>query len=349
MIIPHSRPMIDADDIEAVKEVLASGHIAQGERVREFETKFAGFVGTKYATAVSSGTSAIHLALKSLGVGRGDEVIMPSYVCSSPYMAALHAGALPRIVDISDSDFNIDVRATRRSITSNSKAIIVPHMFGCPADVDELLEFGVPLIEDCAHSIGAEYKGKKVGTLARVSVFSFYATKIMTTGEGGMILTNEPEIHDKLREMREYDGRSLDITRYNYKMTDMEAALGTSQLRKLPNFITRRRHLASLYSERLSQSKVVLPTTSSYKKPVYYRYIILADQMEALRTSLRNMGVMCERPVSVPLHTSFPPIECPKSNYVYQRALSIPLFPALTDDEANYVIESLTLSLKKFE
>jgi len=282
-------------------------------------------------------------------VSKNDEVIMPSYVCSSPYMATLHAGAMPRIVDINTSDFNIDVEATRKRITSNTKAIIVPHMFGFPAEIEELLDLGIPLIEDCAHSVGAEYKGKKVGTMARISIFSFYATKIMTTGEGGMILTNEPEIHEKLMGVREYDGRSLNVTRYNCKMTDMEAALGSSQLNKLPSFIIRRRRIASLYSERFSHYKVITPRTSSYKKPVFYRYIILTDKMEQIRTSARNLGVMCERPVSVPLHASFASIQCPNSDFVYRRALSIPLYPSLTDEEAIYVMESLESSIKKFE
>jgi len=177
MIIPHSRPMIDAEDTKIVSDVLASGMIAQGKSVMKFEAKIAEYVGVKYAVAVSSGTSAIHVALTSIGVGKGDEVIMPSYVCSSPYMATLHAGAIPKIVDIDRSDYNISIHATRKNITNKTGAVIVPHMFGTPADLDDFLELGVPIIEDCAQALGAEYRGKKVGSLGLASIFSFYATK----------------------------------------------------------------------------------------------------------------------------------------------------------------------------
>jgi perosamine synthetase len=347
MIVPHSRPLIDAEDIRAVSDVLASGMIAQGEKVREFEAKIAEFVGVKYAAAVSSGTTAIHVALASLGVKKGDEVIMPSYVCSSPFMAVLHAGASPKIVDIDASDYNISIQSTRENVTSKTKAIIAPHMFGTPADLDEFLELGIPVVEDCAQALGAEYKGRRVGSLGSASVFSFYATKMMTAGEGGMVLTDDPEVYRMARELREYDGRSLDVTRYNYKMTDVEAALGLSQLRKLGCFIERRRHIASLYSERLDGSDVKLPKASSHKRPVFYRYILLTENLEQLRSLMRESGVMCERPVSVPLHMGHPPAPCPNTDYVYQRALSLPLFPGMTDEEVNRVIDSLEAALRR--
>jgi len=347
MIIPHSRPLIDAEDIKTVSDVLASGMIAQGENVREFEAKMAEFVGVKYAVAVSSGTTAIHVALASIGVKKGDEVIMPSYVCSSPYMATLHAGAVPQIVDIDTSDYNINVQAITENITNKTEAIIVPHMFGTPAELNELLELGVPIIEDCAQALGAEYKGKKVGSRGLASVFSFYATKMITTGEGGMVLTDDTEVYRLAKELREYDGRSLDIARYNYKMTDIEAALGLSQLRKLGYFVERRRQIAAKYSEILEENGFKIPKIESYKKSVFYRFILLTEKLEQLRSLMKEMGVTCERPVSYPLHSSLSSVICPNADYVFRRALSVPLYPSMTDEEANRVNQSLEFALRQ--
>jgi len=333
--------MIDAEDIKAVTRVLSSGHISQGEQVKKFETRIAKFVGTKYGVAVSSGTSAIHLALIALNVGGAHEVVVPSYVCASPYMAILHAGALPKIVDVVTSDFNIHAETVKKRITRKTKAIIVPHMFGTPAELDELLDLGIPIIEDCAHSLGAEYKKRRVGSFGRLSVCSFYATKIMTTGEGGMVLTDDREIYEKIVEIREYDKKPLSDVTYNCKMTDIQAALGLSQLKKLQYFIKRRRDIASLYSERFSQYDITIPRTYLHKKPVFYRYVIMVDKMEHIQKRAKKKGVMCEKPVWEPLHKGFPSIRCPNSDYVHSHALSIPLYPSLTNEQVEYVMRGL--------
>jgi len=341
MIIPHSRPTIDQEDIEAVTKVLASGMIAQDQRTKEFENAIAGFVGAKYAVAVSSGTSALHLALSGLGVGPGDEVIMPSYVCPSPYLATLHAGAIPRIADIGLEDFNICAATAKKQLTSKTKAIIVPHMFGTPAELDALIELGIPLIEDCAQSVGAEYKGRQVGGFGELSVFSFYATKMITTGEGGMILTNNEEFYARMVDLRDYDKKPLTPVKYNYKMTDFQAALGLSQLKKLKYFIERRIQLASAYSERLSGCDVDLPKKCSHKKSVFYRYIVMVDSADKIQTLAKEKGIMCEKPVFEPLHRSLDSSVCPNSDHAHERALSIPLYPTLSDYEAEYVLSVL--------
>jgi dTDP-4-amino-4,6-dideoxygalactose transaminase len=227
MVIQHSKPSVDHDDIEAVVDVLNSGNIAQGEKVEEFERNVAGFIGIKHGVAVSSGTAALHLSLIGLGVGPGDEVIIPSYICTSPYLATLYVGASPVIVDIDTTDFNISKKMAKKAITPKTKAIIVPHMFGTPAELDELLDTGVPVIEDCAQSLGAIYRGRKVGGFGKLSICSFYATKLITTGEGGMVLTNDDEIYRNISEIRQYDKKSLNTLRYNYKLTDFQAALGS--------------------------------------------------------------------------------------------------------------------------
>jgi perosamine synthetase len=347
MIIPHSRPMIDAEDTKIVSDVLASGMIAQGKSVMKFEAKIAEYVGVKYAVAVSSGTSAIHVALTSIGVGKGDEVIMPSYVCSSPYMATLHAGAIPKIVDIDRSDYNISIHATRENITNKTGAVIVPHMFGTPADLDDFLELGVPIIEDCAQALGAEYRGKKVGSLGLASIFSFYATKMITTGEGGMVLTDDPEVYRLAKEIREYDGRSLDVVRYNYKMTDIGAALGMSQLKKLGYFIEKRRLIAAKYSEILENNSSNILRIDPNKKSVFYRFILLTEKLELMRNFMRENGIICERPVSSPLHRGLPSLICPNAEYVFGRAISVPLFPSMSDEEINRVSQSLEFAIRQ--
>ncbi|MFW9888136.1 MAG: DegT/DnrJ/EryC1/StrS family aminotransferase [Candidatus Thorarchaeota archaeon] len=340
-MIPHSKPTITQHDIEAVAKVLQSGMIAQGEKVAEFENRLASFIGKKYAIACSSGTSALHLALLSLDIRVNDEVILPSYVCSSPYLACTYVGANSQIADIDPLDFNISSESVKNLKSSRCKAVIVPHLFGTPAELDEFMDEGIPIVEDCAQSIGAIYRGRKVGTFGAFSIFSFYATKMITTGEGGMLLTDDVELYERAQELRDYDQKSLTPVRYNYKMTDFQAALGISQLSQIESFIERRQEIASLYTERLSNSKVKLPRISSHKKSVFYRYVIMIRELEKRRNALLKMGITCERPVFLPLHRSVAGCKCPQSDEVYAHALSIPLYPALSSEEVMYVMDCL--------
>jgi perosamine synthetase len=346
MIIPHSRPSIDQHDVKAVTEVLASGRIAQGEKVKEFERALANYVGKTHGVAVSSGTSALHLALSSLGVAGGDEVIMPSYVCSSPYFATLHAGAVPKIVDIDISNYNICASTIKPQICSRTKAVIVPHLFGTPAELGPILGLGIPIVEDCAQSLGAEYKSQRVGSFGKVSVFSFYATKMITTGEGGMILTDDDECYDRLMQLRDYDKKTLAPVKYNYKMTDIQATLGLSQLGKLPEFIERRSQIASIYTNAFSEYDIKLEGTPAESKCAFYRYVMMLEDMERIRKKARSQGVICERPVFKPLHDSFASVECPNSDFVHSHALSIPLYPSLSDEEIGYIVLRLREILK---
>jgi dTDP-4-amino-4,6-dideoxygalactose transaminase len=347
MIVPHSRPSIDGRDIEAVVKVLGSGNISQGENIKEFERNVASFVGVKHGIAVSSGTAALHLALIGLNVGAGDEVIIPSYVCASPYMATLHAGATPRIVDVDSADFNISTKEVEKALTQKTKAIIVPHMFGTPAELDELLSIKVPIIEDCAHSLGAEYKKRKVGGFGRASICSFYATKMITTGEGGMVLTDDDELYGKISEARQYDRMSLSTVRYNYKMTDFQAALGLSQMSKLPALINRRREIAKLYNKVFSELDIAVQMTHTYKRSVFYRYVVLLENLEDTQQEIKEKGVMCEKPVLEPLHKGLSSINLFNTNYLHNHALSIPLYPSLNEQEIEYTVETLKLVLGK--
>lgn len=344
MIVPHSRPTIDEDDIKAVTDVLASGKIAQGEKVREFESALARFVGTKYAVACSSGTASLYLALLSLDLGAKDEVIMPSYVCPAIYFATLRAGAIPKLADISLADFNICAETVKPQITSKTKALVVPHMFGTPAELDELLALGIPIIEDCAQSLGATLGGRKVGSFGDLSIFSFYATKMITTGEGGMVLTNDDELYAKIADFREYDKKAVkrdsSALRFNFKMTDFQAALGVSQLKKLPRFIQRRRDVASLYNERFSEYDIETPRDFSHKRSVSYRYVLMVDNAEEIRKTVRRDGVICEKPVSESLHQSLSVAKLPYSDKAHEQALSVPVYPSLTEAEIAHVLET---------
>jgi dTDP-4-amino-4,6-dideoxygalactose transaminase len=342
MIVQHSRPSIDQKDIEAVAKVLASGNIAQGKKVREFENELARYVGTKHAIACSSGTAALHLALIGLGVKNDDEIIIPSYVCASPYFATLHAGAKPRIVDVDQADLNICAQTVKARLTQKVRAIIVPHMFGNPAELDALLELGIPLIEDCAQALGAEYNNRKVGRFGSISVFSFYATKMITTGEGGMILTNNKDFYAKIIDIRDYDKKPLTPVKYNYKMTDFQAALGVSQLKKLEQFIIRRRQVASFYDEQFSGFSIIPPHNILHKKPVFYRYIVTVNRLNHIRKAAKEKGVICEKPVWKPLHKFLPHVRCPNSDHALKHALSVPLYPSLKEEEAEYVAKMLS-------
>jgi perosamine synthetase len=349
LIVPHSKPLIEREEIKAVTEVLSSGQIAQGKKVEEFEAKVADFIGSEFAIAVSSGTTALHLALLGLGIRKGDDVILPSYVCASPYLAILYSGATPRIADISPLDYNICVETAKKEITSKTRAIIVPHMFGMPAEIQELCNLGVPVIEDCAQSFGAEYGGKRVGRFGKVSIFSFYATKMITTGEGGMILTDNRDIYHKILALRDYDKRSLNFLRFNYKMTDLQAALGITQLKRLDAFIRRRREIASFYTEQFSRFNIKLPESFSRRKSVFYRYVIELKQKSKVQGELKQKGVICENPVWKPLHKSLAAAaRFPSSDYAYNHALSIPIYPALSQNRIEYVVRTLCYLFKKY-
>jgi perosamine synthetase len=341
MLITHSRPTIDQEDIKRVTEVLASGRIAQGEEVKRFENSVANFVGAKYAVACSSGTSALHLALIGLGIKPGDEVLLPSYVCTSPFLAVKHAGATPRIADIDISDFNICAATAKNQLSAKTKAIIVPHLFGTAAELDELRELGVPLVEDCAQSLGAEYKKRKVGSIGELSAFSFYATKMITTGEGGMVVTNQEEFYQRALEAREYDRKPLSPTKYNYKMTDFQAALGLSQMTKLEDFINRRRKLASLYNE-CFDCTVVTPHLYRHRNSVFFRYVVLVDNVDLVRDLAKQNQINCEKPVYKPLHDMVGISKCPCSDQAFNHALSIPIYPSLNDDQAAYLTQILS-------
>ena len=337
-VIPHSRPTIGPDDIRAVTEVMLSGHLAQGEKVRQFEEAVAAYLGRRGAVATSSGTSALHLALLALGLSAGDEVLLPSYTCVAVLHAVRYVGATPRVVDIEPEGYNLCADESRRRLTPRVKAAIVPHMFGMAADLAPLASLGIPLIEDCAQALGGSYRGRPVGSVGTITVCSFYATKMITTGEGGMLLADSEVILRRARELRDYDGRTTLETRFNYKMTDMQAALGLSQLDRLSAFLARRRQLASRYTADLRNLPITLPTVKPERTHAFYRYVIGADDAPRMARRLSRRGIQCKAPVFHPLHGYLKQKGFPHTEAAMRTALSIPLYPSLTEEEVDTLL-----------
>jgi len=348
-IIPHSRPAIDQEDLRATAEVLCSGQISQGPWVKRFEGGMAGFFSLQGGVAVSSGTAALELALRALRIGAGDEVIMPSYVCPAPWLATQRVGAEARLVDIDLNTFNIDPLAACQAVTNKTRAIIVPHLFGLPADLTALERIGIPLIEDCAQTLGVSEQGRPVGTVGRLTVCSFYATKLLCAGEGGMVLSNEGALLERVRLLREYDGAAtLDPSSFNLKLTDLHAALGLSQLARLAAFHERRRFLAAAYRTTLSSKAAVCPSVPPGRTHGYYRFVIRLPHVQTdpeglmnLISRLEQQGIHCRKPVFRPLHRYLDQSGFPNSDEADRTALSIPLYPDLTDDEVRQIQQSL--------
>ncbi len=341
--IPHSKPSIGELEVEAATRVLMSGQLAQGEEVAAFEEEVAAVVGKRHGIAVSSGTCALQLAILALGAGPGDEVIVPSYVCTALLHAARAAGAIPVICDIDSRTRNIEPSRVKRCLTPNSRAIVIPHMFGLTQDVKAFAALGLPIIEDCAMSLGSHCGSMSAGALGELAVCSFYATKVISSGgEGGMVLTDDDGMAARLRGMREYDGLPANGVRYNCKMTELAATIGRVQLRQLPDFIQRRRNLASRYSRALEASVQTPPPETGH---IYYRYVIDAGEKtgSALIAALEDRGIQARRPVNSPLHRELGLDDgaYPETTRAYEADVSLPLYPTLDDSRAKRVIEGV--------
>lgn len=341
-MISHSRPTLDQDDYRHVMNVLKSGMLVQGEQVVRFEENLSSFIGVKNGVAVSSGTAALHLSLIALGVGEKDEVIIPSYVCPALLNAVMYVNAVPVIADLDRSTFNIDADDFKKRITKRTKAIIVPHMFGLAAEIDKIVSFGIPVIEDCAQSIGAVYQGHYTGTFGACSIFSFYATKMLATGEGGMVLSDDDGLIKIIRELRNYDEKDFYSVRYNYKMTDIQAALGISQLKNLSSFIEKRRKIADLYAGALQKKTFPIPKVPGGRKHIYYRYVLLLDNASGFIKEMEKEEIECKKPVFKPLHRYLGLSGYPATEEIWNKAVSIPIYPSLSDEEVRRITEALS-------
>ena len=345
--IPHSKPTLGPEEIKAVSEVIESGYVAEGQRVANFERAFEKFLGVDFAVSTSSGTSALHLTLLALGVKPGDEVILPSYVCSALLNAVNYTGATPILAEISPDTYNLDAADLKKRLSRRSKAIIVPHLFGMAADLEPILALDVPIIEDCAQAVGTTYRGRLVGTFGEAAVFSFYATKVMTTGEGGMVVSKSKKIAEWIRNLKSYDRKENYKIRFNYKMTDIQAALGLVQLGRLEYIIKRRQEIAQKYSKAFSGYNLKLPP-SEYGH-IYFRYVLgLHNNSAPWIQDLARMGIACERPIYLPLHRHMNLEGYPVTEKVWQNCISIPIYPLLSDENIDRVIDVVTACHKKF-
>ncbi len=330
MKIPHSQPSIGEEEIAAVVRCLRSGYLTQGDEVHAFEEACAAFTGHRYGVAVSSGAAALHLALIVLGIRDNDRVAMPSYVCAALAQAITWQRATPVLCDIDWPSYTL----AAEQVPSDCTAAIVPHLFGAPARYPQQ----VPVISDIAQSIGApEVADADTSTQPLVTVASFYATKLMTTGEGGMLLTQDAQLAEAARDLREYDNRDDFKLRFPYKMTDFQAAMGRVQLQRLPAFIARRREIAAMYAEALESLPLQLPDPAGH---AFFRYVVATEKREALEAHLQACGVEAKRPVYRPAHHYFGGA-FPHSERAHQECLSIPLYPAMDLQKIRYVIESV--------
>ncbi len=335
--IPHSRPTLGEEEVKAVAQVIESGNIAEGEVVQRFERAFAEKIGVRQAVAVSSGTAALHLTLLAMGIGPDDEVIIPSYVCTALLHAVQYVGARPILAEIDPVTCNIDPDDAQKRITTRTQAIIVPHMFGLAANLDKLLKLDVPIIEDCAQAVGGTYRKKPLGTFGDAAIFSFYATKMMATGEGGMVTSNSTEIIERVRDLKTYDQKKSDQVRYNYKMTDVQAALGEMQLGRLDDFIKQRRKIARQYVKHLKSLSIKLPVEIA--EHIYYRFVVgLETDCDWFIRKLAQKAVGCARPVFLPIHRHLKMGGYPVTDKVWETSLSIPIYPSLNNSEIEQII-----------
>ncbi len=346
-MIQHNKPTLGRQEIEAVVNSLNNLELTIGNKVEEFETAFSKYLGIN-SVATSSGTSALHLALVALGISENDEVILPSYTCITVALPVLYQKAKPILVDVKD-DYNISVDDIKSKITDKTKAVIVPHMFGYPADMDEIKEIcnekNVYLIEDCAHSIGAEHGNNKVGIFGDISIFSFYATKMITTIQGGMVCTKNFEINETIKELRDPDQyRSIEDDpderlKYRYTMSDISGTMGIVQLKKINQFINRRREIAKIYRDTLT-NLVNHPLEDNCRKHVYYRYVVRTKQKpKVIIEKMHTHGVDCAMMYTPPLHRRIllkkfnKNINFLKTEEIINSAISLPIYPLLTDEE----------------
>jgi dTDP-4-amino-4,6-dideoxygalactose transaminase len=355
--IPVARPAIGQDEISAVTAVLESGKLAAGERVAEFEKLFADYCGTTHAIAVNNGTAALHSALLAADIGHGDEVIVPAFSFIATAAAVSMTGAKPVFADVHEQTFTIDPPKIEQCITSKTRAVIGVHLFGQPFDVQGIQDIcesrNLVLIEDAAQAHGAMWNGEKTGGFGQFGCFSFYATKNMTTGEGGMVTTSEKVAAGRLRLLINHGQSEKYLhTRigYNYRLTDIAAAIGIIQLRKLEKFNNRRRKNAEYYDTHIKVKGLHTPFVSPGMHHVYHQYVIrLTDAFPMKRADfieyLKAKGIGTAVHYPLPIHhqpvyaVANEPDSCPISTALATSVLSIPVHPLLDQKELAYVCD----------
>lgn len=368
-MIPYGRQTIDEDDINAVVDVLKSDYLTTGPKIAEFEQAVASYTGAKYAVAISNGTSALHAACFAAGIGQGDEVITTPLTFAASANCVLYCGGTPVFADVDPYTYNIDPEDIRKKITDKTKAIIAVHLAGQPCDMDEIhsiaQEHNLIVIEDGAHALGSVYKGKKVGCLSDMTTFSFHPVKPITTGEGGMIMTDNEELYKRLVLFRSHgitrdnsmmtrnEGpwfyQQLDLG-YNYRITDIQCALGCSQMRKLDKFLKRRRELVERYNNAFIEcDNIVTPYQLPDTQSGWHLYIVQVkkhDRKQVFET-LRDKGIGVNvHYIPVYMHPyyqehGYKDVHCVNAEEIYSHIISLPLYPGLTDEQQDYVIDTL--------
>lgn len=351
-MIPHNKPLFDQQDQAAVVEVLNSGYVAQGREVESFEQKLSAFTGIPYSVLVNSGTTAIYLALYALNVGKDDEVILPTYVCSALLNAINMIGSKPVLVDVKELDFNIDWDKVDDKINTRTKAIIVPHIHGVPSYVPGTEYKGVPIIEDCATAVGSYVKKDggsyvHVGNIAELGITSFYATKFCAMGYGGFVMSKSKRYADLVLNYREFDCVEEYQPRFNFQVSDLNAALGRSQLKKVTSFLDRRQYIRKRYDEVFDQKGIVRQSSSVEARYNNYRYIIRLAESDRERFSsyLLEKGIKTIIPIETYelLHNylKLSLKEYSIAENIAKTTLSIPIYPALTDSEIDYIVQTI--------
>jgi len=379
--IPFALPDVSQAEIDAVVQVLRSGWVTTGPRTKEFEAAFAQAVESPHCVMVNSCTAALHLALEAVGVKPGDEVIVPTLTFAASAEVVRYLGAVPVLVDVRRSDHNVDPAAVERALSPRTRAIIPVHFAGVPADMDDLVALAraknIPVIADSAHAFPATYRGRNVGTLADITCFSFYATKTITTGEGGAAVTANAEWADRMRVMSLH-GISRDAWKrytasgnwyyeimapgYKYNLTDIASAMGLVQLARADEMLARRTEIARRYTESLGRrDDVELLSHAPDRSHAHHLFVIkarlerLAVDRDRLIAELKELGIGCSVHF-IPLHMhpyyrdtfGYRPGDLPTAEAIYRRSISLPLFSAMSDLQVDRVLDSVNGVLDRF-
>lgn len=353
-MIGIAEPQLGGEELEAVSAVLHSGMLAQGPKVADFEEDFAAYIGCEHAVAVNSGTAALHCALLAHGIGKGDEVITTPFSFIASGNSVLYTGARPVFADIETETYTLDPEKIREKISPKTKAIMPVHLYGHPAGMKEILElaedYGLAVIEDACQAHGAEYRGKKAGSFG-TGTFSFYPTKNMTTGEGGMLTTGNREVAEKARLIRAHGSKVRylhEILGYNLRMTDIAAAIGIVQLGKLDNFNSRRRKNAEFLSGKLAGlAGVRTPTVKEGCTHVFHQYTISVKERDRLAEFLGNEGIGSgvHYPKTIPGQPLYENLGytdmVPKAEKAAKEVLSLPVHPGLSENDLEQISEAV--------
>lgn len=356
-------PDVDSCELEQIRAVLESGYLTQGPKVAEFERVVARYVGCDSAFAMSSCTTALHLALVVLGVERGDEVVVADFTFPATANVVVQQGAVPVLADISLETFTIDPQDMQQRITDKTRAIIVVDTFGCPADMDAVRAIadprGIPVIEDAACAIGSSYKGRHCGSLSALGCFSFHPRKVITTGEGGMITTSDAALAARISLLRSHGGVrtgawfSYEEAGFNYRMSDIQGAMGISQMEKLPGLIARKRTLAARLRDLLRPIPCVTPPREpSWGGHIYQSFVILLEEgtdRNRLVSDMRARGVETTLGTYA-LHDQpfyrrrfgYTSGQLPRSHAAFERSVTLPLYPRMSDEDLRAIAAALS-------